>query len=113
MTKFGSRTETRSFLFKKENKIFSHSNQLEVCHAIGICPSDGAYMETDYPWSAAALPMSSWHPLAAFAIPHGLLLVTHGLFQLQKQLMGDQFQCSAYFGRSCVRAIRVDRYILR
>ncbi len=34
------------------------------------------------------------YPLAASAITHGLLLVVHGLLQLQKQPMGDQFQCS-------------------
>ncbi len=32
------------------------------------------------------------YPLAASAITYGLLLVTHGLHQLQKQPIGDQFQ---------------------
>ncbi len=33
------------------------------------------------------------YPLAASAITNGLLLVTHGLLQLQKQPMGSQFPC--------------------
>ncbi len=35
------------------------------------------------------------YPLTASAITHGLLQVTHGLHQLQKQPIGDQLQCSS------------------
>ncbi len=38
---------------------------------------------------------TSSYPLAAYAVPLGLLLVTQGMLQLQKQPMGDQFQCYA------------------
>ncbi len=43
-----------------------------------------------HPWAA---PCTNGYLLAASAITHGLLL-THGLVQLQKQPMGDQFQCT-------------------
>ncbi len=38
------------------------------------------------------LHVDKWLPIGSFCNTHGMLLVTHGLLQLQKQLMGDQFQ---------------------
>ncbi len=53
---------------------------------IRSCP----WVSTDF---THGLLCTNGYPLAASAVTHGLLLVTHGPLQLQMQPMCDQFQC--------------------
>ncbi len=60
---------------------------------------DYPWVIKSYPWVKALIsPMgclcTNGYPLAFCNYPW-LLLVTHRLLQLQKQPMGDQFQCSS------------------